>query len=139
VEQLQQAWRARRTDAGLQAKLCFEADELVLGARTVLAKANESTGLRAIDDGQQQTGALAEYKGPGYKEHMLKDDGPWHGMLAGIPSQSKAQAGAAGARPIEWDFAEKGVADYFRGVFAEPNKGRENIRVEWEPIPRNRQ
>ncbi len=40
VEQLRQAWRARRAEAGLQAKLCFEADNLVLGAGTVLSKAD---------------------------------------------------------------------------------------------------
>jgi len=99
----------------------------------------ESGTFPAIDDCQQQSGALAEYKGPGYEEHMLKNDGPWQGMLAGILNQSKAQASAAGARPLEWDFAEKRVADYFRGVFAEPDKGRESIRVEWEPMPRGRQ
>ena len=89
----------------------------------------------AIDDCQQQTGALAEYKGPGFEKHMLKGDIPWGNMRAKIMGQSLAQASAAGARPITWYFAEKSVADYFRGVFAEPDAGRENIRVEWEPMP----
>jgi hypothetical protein len=88
----------------------------------------------ALDDCQQLTGAVAEYKGPGYEEHMLKGDGPWQGMLRGILSQSKAQASAAGDRPITWYFAEESVADYFRPIFAKPNGGRENIDVEWAPM-----
>ena len=92
----------------------------------------------SIDDCQQQTGALAEYKGPGFEEHMLKDDIPWQGMRMDILDQSLAQASAAGDRPITWYFAEKSVADYFRPIFATANGGRENIRVEWVPMPKDR-
>jgi len=92
----------------------------------------------AIDDCQQLTGALAEYKGPGFEEHMLKNDIPWQGMLTDIMNQSAAQARAAGDRPITWYFAEKSVADHFREVFAIPGGGRENIRVEWVPMLKDR-
>jgi hypothetical protein len=92
----------------------------------------------AIDDCQQQTGALAEYKGPGYEEHWLKKDIPWKGMLSDILSQSKAQASAAGERPITWYFAEEGMAEYFKLEFPKLGEGREKIRVEWAPMPGGR-
>jgi len=98
----------------------------------------KSGKLPAIDDCQQLTGALAEYKGPNFEKHMLKNDVPWQGMRDDILKQSLAQASAAGDRPITWYFAEESVADYFRPIFAKPNGGRENIRVEWVPLPKDR-
>ncbi len=58
VEQLRQAWRARRAEAGLQAKLCFEADNLVLGAGTVLSKADAALDHLGKDASDQRLTTL---------------------------------------------------------------------------------
>ncbi len=73
-----------------------------------------------FDDCQKKTGILAEYKGPEYEQHLLKNDPPWWGMQAQMMIQAEDQVEASrlsGNRPIYWFFAEKTVADYMRGIF----------------------
>jgi hypothetical protein len=87
-----------------------------------------------IDDCQQQTGALVEYKGPGYARHFKKDDFIANIMETGIMKQSQAQLAARGRRPLIWFFAEKSVADHFGKIFEDQRPG---IDVEWVKGPRN--
>ena len=86
-----------------------------------------------IDDCLQATGKdLAEYKGPKYEKHLLKNDGPWRGMWAGMKNQAKDQVDAKGDRSLTWFFEEKPVADYVRKEFKKPYPG---IVVRWLPWP----
>ena len=90
--------------------------------------------LYSIDDCQHQTGILAEYKGPGFEPHMIKNDIPWQGMLAKFLKQSLSQEQAAGDTQLIWFFAEESVADEMRRVFHDEDKGRERIEVRWHPM-----
>jgi hypothetical protein len=87
-----------------------------------------------IDDCQQQTGALAEYKGPRYERHLLKDGYVWKGMLEGMIKQARIQDRARGDRPLIWFVDEKSVARELRGVFS---RNELNIYVVWLPMPRH--
>src|SRR6202034_3792463 len=51
-----------------------------------------------------EAGALAEYKGPGYAEHLLKNDAPWlRGMRGQLFEQALSQVRAAGGgRSLTW-------------------------------------
>lgn len=84
-----------------------------------------------IDDCQQKTGMLGEYKGPGYAKHFRKQNGVWDGMRAGLLKQAQRQLDVAGNRPLVWFFAEKAAADAVRAMFREKYQGR--IRVIWLP------
>ncbi len=88
-----------------------------------------------IDDCQQQSGALAEYKGPNFEEHYLKNDGPWQGMLSGMLKQSADQLASKGNRSLTWYFAEKSVADKMRDLFDTEGTERPGIDVKWLPWP----
>ena len=97
---------------------------------------NPATGRYVkIDDCQQQSGDLAEYKGPNFEEHYLKDDGPWQGMLRKMLKQSADQLEAKGSRSLTWFFEEKSVADKMRDVFDTKETKRSGIDVEWLPWP----
>jgi hypothetical protein len=50
-----------------------------------------------IDDCQQQTGIVAEYKGPGYAYHLAKGDYVWRGQLEQMLDQAERQTKAAPA------------------------------------------
>ena len=91
------------------------------------------TGVVKIDDCQHQTGAAAEYKGPGYAEHLLKNDQVWRGMLPGIDQQAAKQERASAGRPLIWFVDEKPVADFLRERF---QKTHSDILVEYLPMPR---
>jgi hypothetical protein len=91
------------------------------------------TGIVRVDDCQQQTGALAEYKGPGFERHFLKRDFIWDQMLKSMMSQAKNQTDGKGDRPLTWFFEEKSVADYMRGQFKDQDL---HIKVRWVPLPR---
>jgi hypothetical protein len=95
----------------------------------------KSGKLPAIDDCQQQTGMFAEYKGPGFEAHMLKNDPVWSGMLSKIKTQSLEQAEATEGKHLVWYFAEKSVADKITMDFEDWKEGRERIEVEWAPMP----
>ena len=88
-----------------------------------------------IDDCQQQSGALAEYKGPNFEEHFLKNDVPWKGMLSDMLKQSENQLAAKGNRSLTWFFEEKSVADKMRTLFETEGTERIGIDVEWLPWP----
>jgi hypothetical protein len=89
----------------------------------------------AIDDCQQKTGILAEYKGPNFEEHMIEGGPVWKGMVSKMLKQSLDQEQAAGQRPLIWFFAEKSVADEVRKIFGTAKEGRERIKVESKPLP----
>jgi hypothetical protein len=84
-----------------------------------------------IDDCNQKTGDLAEYKGPNYERQYLSQNGPWRGMLSKMLLQAQNQIAAKGDASLTWYFAEKPVADYIRGVFAARGYP---IDVEWAPF-----
>jgi len=88
-------------------------------------------GLVSFDDCQQKTGILFEYKGPGFSEHLQKQDPPWWGMYAKIMRQADLQVQARGTKTLIWFFAEKDVADYFRERFDQ--EYGDQILVEWAP------
>jgi hypothetical protein len=92
------------------------------------------TGIVKIDDCQHQTGAAAEYKGPGYAEHMLKEDPVWVGMLSGIDTQAARQVRATVNRPLIWFVDEKPLVRFLRARFFEKDY---NILVVYLPMPRD--
>ena len=85
-----------------------------------------------IDDCQQQSGDLAEYKGKGFESHFLKKDPVWAGMLHKMLGQAQDQIGASGDRSLTWYFEEKPVEEYIKTQFADKKFG---IDVKWLPWP----
>ena len=79
-----------------------------------------SSGLSAkFDDCQQETGILAEYKGPGYEKHFLKDDFIWRDkQLPDMLDQARRQYAARGNRQLIWFFSDRRVYLYMRSIFA---------------------
>jgi hypothetical protein len=90
---------------------------------------NES---RKIDDCQQRTGALAEYKGPAFMRRFLRQDKVWGWTVEKWDKQARAQIAVKGTRPLIWFFAEKPVADFMRERF---EKRGYDITVEYLPMP----
>jgi hypothetical protein len=91
-----------------------------------------------VDDCDWNKPGYHEYKGPGYLDHMMKNDFIWEEKM--IPdiynqSQSLAQVQAARGVPLTWSFAEEPVADFFREWFGKWKGGREKIDVRYEPMP----
>jgi hypothetical protein len=65
-----------------------------------------------------EAGALAEYKGPGYAEHLLKKDFLWRlSMSAELDTQALRQVRAKGGRSLTWFVEEKPLADYLGEQF----------------------
>jgi hypothetical protein len=87
-----------------------------------------------IDDCQQRTGALAEYKGPGYAAHLLADDRIWGWMLPKLDKQVTTQSLARGSRPLIWFVDEKPLADFLGKRFHDEGLP---ISVYWLPMPRH--
>ena len=85
-----------------------------------------------VDDCQQSTGNIFEYKGTGYDKHFQKKDFIWDHMESEMMSQSEAQFSARGSRKLTWIFAEKPVADEMRKLFDDRKPG---IEVDWVPLP----
>lgn len=86
----------------------------------------------SIDDCFQKLGQpLAEYKGPGFLKHMLKNDQPWNGMFGEMMKQAGRQDSARQGRRLIWFFAEEPVADFMRKQFKDENL---NITVIWAPM-----
>ena len=96
---------------------------------------SKSGNMVIIDDCQQKTGILGEYKGPGYAEHIRKRDGVWDGMRGGLLDQAERQVNAAGGRPLTWLFAERGAANAVRAILKP--KYEDRIRVICLPWTRN--
>ncbi|HEX7968829.1 MAG TPA: Tox-REase-5 domain-containing protein, partial [Stellaceae bacterium] len=86
-----------------------------------------------FDDCRRSDGTMIEAKGTGYLEMLEKEsDYPWDGVEAKMLRQARSQLQAAGARPIEWHFAEREVADYVRDLFRKQNV---QITVIYSPPP----
>jgi hypothetical protein len=88
-----------------------------------------------IDDCQQRTGILAEYKGPGYAPHLLKDDPAWWGQLGNMLLQIDAQERARGSHRLVWFFAEWDTYHFMKKIFAAVYP---DVRVVYAPMPRRR-
>jgi hypothetical protein len=85
-----------------------------------------------IDDCQRESVAAFEYKGPGFAEHMIKDDVVWKSMVDRIDKQSNEQLFAQGYTHLTWCFEEKSVAEFFAERFKDE---RDQISVVWLPWP----
>lgn len=73
-----------------------------------------------FDGCRDSDGTMLEAKGPGYLGPLGKPTKyPWLRMRDEMLKQASRQVAAAGDRPIEWHFAEDGVADFMRTLFAE--------------------
>jgi hypothetical protein len=83
-----------------------------------------------IDDCQQQTGILAEYKGPGYAYHLAKDDFVWTGQLEQMVDQAERQIKAAPGKRLIWFFAERSVYQFMRKKY-----GDEFSQIEFRYFP----
>jgi hypothetical protein len=72
-----------------------------------------------FDDCRLSDGTMIDAKGTGYLGMLNKgsDDFPWKGVVAKMREQAEDQIEAAGARRIEWYFAEEPVAEYVREKF----------------------
>lgn len=89
----------------------------------------------SFDGCRESDGTMLEAKGPGFAQHM-DGQGGWdfYFTLKGLPDlqwQMQRQSNAARGRNVEWHFAEKSVADYFRR-YAE-HQGLGNIIVIYDP------
>jgi hypothetical protein len=76
---------------------------------------------------------MLEAKGPGF-EWAMTSSTSWEECYRGtskIMKQVHDQRDAAPNRRIEWHFAEKSVADYFRARFAD--EGLTNVTVFYTP------
>jgi hypothetical protein len=87
-----------------------------------------------IDDCQQKTGALAEYKGPGYENLLLSNAKVWQSTLTKMLDQAESQDRARGDRPLIWFVDEKAVARELRREF---DLRELDIFVVWLPMPRD--
>jgi hypothetical protein len=86
-----------------------------------------------FDGCEESNGTLLEAKGEGYQWAMTSPMEFFESYEGadGIMEQAESQSKAAPDRRIEWYFAEKPVADYFRVQFSE--KEFNNITVFYEP------
>lgn len=92
----------------------------------------------SFDGCRERDGTLVEAKGLGFEWAMTRS-GQWrveYEGVDGIMAQADRQSKAAPNRRIEWHFAEKPVADYFRDVFA--NAKLKNITVFYTPAIRRK-
>src|SRR5262249_1494196 len=86
-----------------------------------------------VDDCQQQSGTLFEYKGWGYERHFLKHDFIWTDrMLPRMLQQAEDQRNAAGSRELVWVFHERRVAIFMRNEFKRLDL---NIQVRYFRMP----
>lgn len=90
----------------------------------------------SFDGCRDEDGTMLEAKGPGFANKMLSSDlwPEWYRAVKEIKDQMKRQSDAAAGREVEWHFAEKSVADFFR-AFATENKLK-NIVVIYTPARR---
>jgi hypothetical protein len=71
-----------------------------------------------IDDCQQQTGMLFEYKGPGYADHFAKKDFIWDKCYDDMVGQAERQLEATDGKQLTWIFAERTVFLFMKERFA---------------------
>jgi|SRR5579884_2196918 len=86
-----------------------------------------------FDGCREADGTMLEAKGPGYAT-FLGGAGGWQDWFTGaedIEAQMQNQSAAAAGRTVEWHFAERSVADFFR-AFADKNR-LSNIIVIYTP------
>jgi hypothetical protein len=78
---------------------------------------------------------MGEAKGPGYDKHLKNEnDWPyWYRGLQQIKDQLESQSRAAAGRQVEWHFAEKGPAEYFRRYVEVNRASLPNIQVFYTP------
>jgi hypothetical protein len=88
-----------------------------------------------IDDCQQQTGILAEYKGPGYAYHLAKNDPVWRGQLRCMLDQAERQTEAARGKSLVWFFSEWSVYRFMKKNYAAEFP---EIRFRYFPMPGQR-
>ena len=87
-----------------------------------------------IDDCQQKSGHLLEYKGPNYGIHLRLKDYVWFQMKKKMIEQALNQANARGDRPLTWYFADRDVARTMKAIFKK-NDTLKYVDVEWLPWP----
>jgi hypothetical protein len=56
-------------------------------------------------------------------------------VAVGFLEQAKRQVDAAGTYEVRWYFSEKETADFAQELFRDMDKGRERIKIIWEPWP----
>jgi hypothetical protein len=84
-----------------------------------------------IDDCQWETGVLAEYKGPNFAHHLLKNDPVWRGMEKTLTEQAIRQVQAKGNRHLIWIVDERPLAAFLTLRFRKLDLP---IEVEWLPM-----
>ena len=100
-----------------------------------VALINPMTGRPVVfDDCQHSTGNMIEAKGPTFTTILMKSlkdpkNKPYWGVVNGLLDQSERQVLAAGSREVVWYFADRVAAHAVRSIFAEEDKGRENIEI----------
>jgi hypothetical protein len=77
---------------------------------------------------------MIEAKGPTFTTILMKSlkdpkNKPYWGVVNGLLDQSERQVLAAGSREVVWYFADRVAAHAVRSIFAEEDKGRENIEI----------
>ena len=60
---------------------------------------------------------LAEYKGPSFAKHLLKDNRVWRGMVEKLLAQAGRQELASKGWPIVWFVAKQPLARFLRRAF----------------------
>lgn len=87
----------------------------------------------SFDGCRERDGTMLEAKGPGFEWAMTSSTSweEWYRGTSKIMKQAHDQRDAAPNRRIEWHFAEKSVADYFRERFAD--EGLANVTVFYTP------
>ena len=88
-----------------------------------------------IDDCQQQTGILAEYKGPGYAYHLAKNDPVWGGQLRGMLDQARRQTEAAQGKSLIRFFSEWSADQFMEEKYADAFP---EIKFRYFPMPGQR-
>jgi hypothetical protein len=126
---------ARPKDIAYQQYISMLVNGQPLGAGLAIRLRNPFTGRYVhFDDCRLADGTMIEAKGTGYADLLARgmDRKPWSGVVERLLRQADRQLKAAGARPVEWYFAEKPVADYMRRSFLENDL---RITVFHRPMP----
>jgi len=78
---------------------------------------------------------MGEAKGPGYEDKMIDENNwpKWYRGVQQIKDQIARQSRAAGNREVDWYFAEKPVANYFRNYVQSNQRTLPNIHVFYAP------
>lgn len=84
---------------------------------------------------EEKNGDMGEAKGPGYEDKMIDANNwpKWYQGLQEIERQLDSQSRAASGRLVEWHFAEKGPAEFFRHYVEQNREKLPNIVVFYTP------